>query len=38
MAEFRVSYVTAGGTVRIVTTELNACGVCMFEDAVGNAH
>ena len=24
--------------VRIVTTELIACSVCMFEDAVGNAH
>ena len=24
--------------VRIVTTELIACGVCVFEDAVGNGH
>jgi len=24
--------------IRIVTTELIACGVCVFGDAVGNAH
>jgi len=24
--------------VRMVTTELIACGVCVFEDAVCNAH